>query len=111
LQMLWIKRTPLAAAKTASIHLGGCTTGAVTAQLHEGHAEDDSSLHDEIGRGSASRMCRRTNPSRITGVSRALGWVCKISGSEVTPGPWRPNTSLSAEQTVETEKLGFCGER
>jgi hypothetical protein len=54
-------------------------------------------------------MCRRTSRSRLTGVSRALGWVCmgcEVSGSEVTPGPWRPHTSLSAEQPGGTTHLG-----
>jgi hypothetical protein len=51
LQMLWIERPPLAAANTASIHQGGGTTAAVTAQPLVGRAQADSSLRGEMGQG------------------------------------------------------------
>jgi hypothetical protein len=32
---------------------------------------------------------------------------CEVSGSDVTPGPWRPHTSLSAEQPAGTTHLAL----
>jgi hypothetical protein len=51
LQMLWIERPPLAAANTATIHQGGGTTAAVTAQPLVGRAQADSSLRGEMSQG------------------------------------------------------------
>ncbi len=81
LQILWIERPPLAAAKTATIHQGGATTRAVTGQL--------------LVEGLGVLNMWTHNRSRLTGVSRALGWVYmgyEVSGSEVTTGPWRSHT-------------------
>jgi hypothetical protein len=51
LQMLWIERPPLAAANTASIQQGGCTTGAVTAQPLVGRTQADTRLGGEMSQG------------------------------------------------------------
>jgi hypothetical protein len=51
LQMLWIERPPLAAANTATIHQGGGTTAAVTAQLLVGRAKADTRLGGEMSQG------------------------------------------------------------
>jgi hypothetical protein len=51
LQMLWIERPPLAAANTATIHQGGGTTAAVTAQPLVGRAQADTRLGGEMSQG------------------------------------------------------------
>ena len=51
LQMLWFERPPLAAANTPSIHQGGGTTRAVTAQPLVGRAQADARLGGEVRQG------------------------------------------------------------
>jgi hypothetical protein len=94
--MLWIERPPLGAANTATIHQGGCTTAAATAQPLVGRAQALALGFSEAVAclcGESLPRGRHTNVSThkscpTTGVTLALGWDCmgcEVSGSLVTP--------------------------
>jgi hypothetical protein len=73
LQMLWIERPPLAAANTASIHQGSCTTGAVTAQPLVGRAQADPSLRGEMGQGLGVLNVSAHKPFPTDGCQSGVG--------------------------------------
>ncbi len=73
LRMLWIERPPLAAANTTSIHQGGCTTGAVTAQPLVGRAQADARLGGEMGQGLGVLNVSTHKPYLTDGCQSGVG--------------------------------------